>query len=137
VSAEALVADTHPLLHYFCGAEKKLSKKVKRAFDDAVQNQTTTIYVPSVVVWEVSMLVHDGDIKLTVPFADWIQELFEYPTIVSHHFDENTVVQYHHIRFHADPFDKAIVAAALQLGLPLITNDSVMHRKKPCRLFWD
>lgn len=133
----ALVTDTHPLLHYFCGTQKKLSKKVKRAFDDATSNQTTTIYVPSVVVWEISMLVENADIRLSIPFEDWIRELFEYPMIMPHSFDENTAVFCHQLRFHADPFDKAIVAAAIQLGLPLITNDGIMHREEPCKLFWD
>lgn len=56
---------------------------------------------------------------------------------ISHPFDERTAIQYHQERFHSDPLDKAIVASALQLGLPLIANDSLMHRQKPCRLFWD
>jgi PIN domain nuclease of toxin-antitoxin system len=137
VSVEALVTDTHPLLHYFSGAQKKLSKKARGAFDDALVNRTTTIYVPSVVVWEASLLVENDDIKLAMPFADWVRKLFEYPTIVSHPFDESTAVVFHQVRFHADPFDRAIVAAALQLGLPLITNDGMMHRQEPCRLFWD
>ncbi len=41
------------------------------------------------------------------------------------------------VRFHSDPFDKAIVASSLQLGLTLLTNDSVIHHEKPCKLFWD
>lgn len=137
MTIEALVTDTHPLLHYFCSSRKKLSRRSRQIFDDAVVNEATTIYVPAVVIWEVCLLVEGGDIKLSTPFEDWVNELFRYPMLISHPFDERTAIQYHQVRFHSDPFDKAIVASALQLGLPLITNDSQMHHQKPCRLFWD
>jgi PIN domain nuclease of toxin-antitoxin system len=134
---KTLVTDTHPLLHYFCGSQRKLSKSVKRHFDNAVTSQTTTIYVPSTVLWEISHLVQKGNVELKPSFEEWVEALFNYRSIVSHPFDEKTAVFYHRLRFHADPFDKAIVAAALQLKLPLITNDSLIHSKNPCLIFWD
>jgi len=137
MSTRSLVTDTHPLLHYFCGMHKKLSKNVKRIFDSATANQNTTIYVPATVLWEISNLIQKGSIVLKPSFEDWIKALFDYRTIISHPFDEKTAVLYHHLRFHSDPFDKAIIAAALQLELPLITNDSIIHKQKPCLLFWD
>jgi PIN domain nuclease of toxin-antitoxin system len=117
--------------------QKKLSRNVRRIFDSATTNQTVTIYVPASVLCEISQLVQKGAIILKPSFEDWVRALFDYRTIISHPFDENTVVWYHQLRFHADPFDKAIVAAALQLGLPLITNDAIIHNHKPCLLFWD
>ncbi len=137
MSTKALVTDTHPLLHYFRGMERKLSKQVKQTFDSAIIDQTITIYVPSTVLWEASNLIQKGNIILKLPFEEWIHKLFSYRTIICHPFDEKTAVLYHGLRFHGDPFDKAIVAAALQLQLPLITNDSVIHKQNPCPLFWD
>lgn len=52
-------------------------------------------------------------------------------------FDHETAKQVYYLNFNADPFDKAIVATALQLDLPLITNDSKMHENKPCPLIWN
>ena len=135
--AEALVTDTHPLLYYFAGAQRKLSRKAKMAFDAAAAEQTTTIYVPSVVLWEVSMLIHKGDIAVKTGFDTWVESLFDHPMIVPFAFDEQTVQLCHNLSFHPDPFDKAIVASALQLGLPLISNDAVLHKHKPCALYWD
>jgi PIN domain nuclease of toxin-antitoxin system len=134
----ALVTDTHPLLHYFFNRGKKLSRKAKQAFIDATENKNQIIYVPAVVLWEISMLVEDGTIGLKIPLQDWINALFKnYPTILSQPFNEITVIQYHENDLGTDPFDRAIVASALQLGLPLITNDSIIHSKKPCALYWD
>lgn len=135
--SKMLVTDTHPLTRYFCGPKSKLSRKVFRAFDDAIENKTKVIYVPATVLWEISILISNGDIKLSLPFSDWVTALFKHPMILSAPFDEQTAIQYHQLKFTTDPFDKAIVATALQFGLPLITNDSVIHDKKPCKLFWD
>ncbi len=137
MSIRALVTDTHPLLHYFCNSKKKLSKKVRLAFEDAVIQQTTMIYVPAVVLWETSLLLQKGNVKLTMSFAEWVSKLFGYRTIISLPLDEKTVVECHHLKFHNDPFDQAIVAAALQLDLPLITNDRLIHHHQPCKVFWD
>jgi PIN domain nuclease of toxin-antitoxin system len=83
------------------------------------------------------MLVQNGDIEINKPFSDWVDELFKYRTINPLPFDEATVKLCHDVRYHTDPFDRAIVASAIQIGLPLITNDGMMHRHNPCKLFWD
>ena len=131
------VTDTHPLTGYFCGQRSKLSRKVIRAFEDATNNKTKVIYVPATVLWEISILINKGAIELRLPFSDWVSTMFKHPMLLPVPFDEQTAVQYHQLSFTSDPFDKAIVAAALQLDLPLITNDGVIHDKKPCKLFWD
>lgn len=136
--SRALVTDTHPLLHYFFNGGRKLSRKAKEAFVGAVENRSRIIYVPSHVIWEISMLVENNDIALSALFPDWIAALFNNnPMLLAHPFDTDTVVYCHGLKFNTDPFDRAIVASALQLGLPLITNDSIMHNKRPCTLYWD
>jgi PIN domain nuclease of toxin-antitoxin system len=137
VSAEFLVTDTHPLVYYFCGYQKKLSKKVARAFTAAVDSKKTSIYVPTPVLWELAMLVESDSIKLSKPFTEWVEELFLYPAFIPTPFDVETVKLFHGLNYHTDPFDRAIVATALQLELPLISNDGKMHEYKPCDLYWD
>ncbi len=135
--SESFVTDTHPLLYYFTGESRKLSRKVKRTFDDAFQNKRTLIYVPAVVLWETSILIERAKIALDTTLTNWINSLFTNPTVLSQPFDETTMTIYHRLTFSTDPFDKAIVATALQLDIPLITNDSTMHDAKPCVLYWD
>lgn len=89
------------------------------------------------MLWELSLLVQNCDIEIDKPFADWVDALFQYRTINPLAFDEDTVKICHDVRYHTDPFDRAIVASAIQIGLPLITNDGMMHRHTPCNLVWD
>jgi PIN domain nuclease of toxin-antitoxin system len=137
VSAEFLVTDTHPLIYYFCGNQKKLSKKASKAFATAVASKTTSIYVPTPVLWELAMLVESNSITLSKPFSEWVDELFMYPAIIPAPFEVETVKHLYGLNYHTDPFDRAIVATALQLELPLISNDGKMHEHKPCYLYWD
>lgn len=132
-----LVTDTHPLIYFFCNNQKRLSSKAVDAFNRATVSMTTVIYVPAPVVWELAMLVEDGDITLSMPFPDWLDGLFEYKAIVPASLEVETIKKYYGLNYHSDPFDKAIVATALELDLPLISNDSKMHEHKPCKLYWD
>ena len=135
---DAFVTDTHPLLHYFFDGGRKLSRKAKQVFVDAIDHRIKIIYVPAPVIWEISMLVEDKDIELSGSFATWVKDLFlNNSMLLPQAFDNDTVIHGHGLKFHNDPFDRAIVASALQLDLPLITNDSVMHNKKPCAIYWD
>ncbi len=137
MTEKLLVTDTHPLIYYFCDGGRRLSEKSRQAFEEAVANEQTAIFVPAPVLWEMSMLVEDNAIELSRPFAEWVDELFRYPMFNPLAFDENTVKIFHDLRYHADPFDRAIAATALQMELPLISNDGKMHKHKPCQLFWD
>lgn len=137
MTAEFLVTDTHPLIYYFCGNRAKLSRKANDAFDAATSNKTTSIYVPAPALWEMAMLVESNAITLTKSFSEWVDELFLYAAIIPEPFDLDTVKHLYGLNYHTDPFDRAIVATALQLDLPLISNDSKMHEHKPCQLYWD
>jgi PIN domain nuclease of toxin-antitoxin system len=137
MTAEFLVTDTHPLIYYFCGPSSKLSAKARAAFESATRNMSTSIYVPAPVIWELAMLVEKGTITPSKPFSEWIDELFQYPAFIPQQFDFDTVKILFGMNFHNDPFDKAIVATALQLQLPLISNNSALHEHKPCKLYWD
>jgi PIN domain nuclease of toxin-antitoxin system len=132
-----LVTDTHPIIYFFCDGGSRLSRKAREAFEEATTNAQTGIFVPAPVLWELSLLVQNGDIEIEKPFSDWIDEQFQYRTINPLAFDEGTVKIFHDVRYHTDPFDRAIVASGLQIGLPLITNDGMMHRHIPCQLCWD
>jgi PIN domain nuclease of toxin-antitoxin system len=137
VTEKLLVTDTHPLIYFFCSDQRRLGTKALQAFEEAITNMRTSIFVPIPVLWELAMLVESNDITLSKPFSDWIDSLFAYPAINPASFDTDTVKEFYGLTYHTDPFDRAIVATARQLGLPLITNDGKMHEKKPCDLYWD
>jgi PIN domain nuclease of toxin-antitoxin system len=81
--------------------------------------------------------VHGGELELTIPFEEWLDRLFVAPGFSAQPLDMGTIKVIHWLNFHNDPFDIAIVATAMQMDLPLITNDSIIHKKKPCKLYWD
>lgn len=136
MTEKLLVTDTHPLVFFFCGEKRRLGRKALQAFTEAVSSTSTSIFVPTPVIWELSLLEESGKITIDRPFADWIDRLFQYSAINPIAFDLETVKIFHRVSYHDDPFDRAIVATALQLDLPLITNDSQMHKHRPCEIVW-
>ncbi len=132
-----LVTDTHPLIFFFCDGGKRLGAKALRAYTESVTNQQTSIFVPVPVLWELAMLVEDNQIKLSKSFSEWVDALFTYPAINPCPFDVDTIKEFYGLNYHHDPFDRAIVASARQMELPLITNDGKIHKHKPCELYWD
>ena len=135
MTSDVLISDTHPVVWYALKKHRKLSSRVRRAFDAAISGQGA-IYVPSIVVFEVSLLMKKDRIKPPVSFDRWVAELFANPGIYPLHFEESDSVISHGLSFTDDPFDTMIVASALRLDCPLITNDSLIHEKHPCEIIW-
>ena len=132
------VTDTHPLIWYASG-DRKLSKKVKDVFDDCLIRGKIAIYLPTVVLWEISLVLKAdaNEFDLAVPYDEFVDRLFEIKTLIEEPVTAAIVKRSHDLNFHTDPFDTIIVATALERDLPLITNDAVLHREEPCQLFWD
>lgn len=131
------VTDTHPLVYYFCGRQNKLGKKALKVFEDAAQGGTTSIFVSPIVLWEFSNLLRAGKIKLKISLAEWIEKLFAYRNFNEVIFDIECVKTIQQLELHSDPFDRAIVATAMRMDLPLITNDQLIHQHKLCKVLWD
>jgi PIN domain nuclease of toxin-antitoxin system len=51
-------------------------------------------------------------------------------------FGLDVIVQLHRLRFHGDPFDRAIVATAKLMDLPLITKDEMIVSAKLVDIAW-
>lgn len=131
------VTDTHPLIYYFCGKQNRLGKKALKIFREAADLGSSSIFVPTAVLWELSILAQSGGIALRMPFSAWLDLLFQNRTFNPAPFEIETLKIFHDLRFHSDPFDRAVVSTALHMDLPLITNDSLMHAELPCELVWD
>lgn len=130
------VTDTHPLIWYLKEDYKKLSR-VREKFDDAAIHERCVIFVPTVVVWEMSLLAKTGRLSFGRSFAELLETLFSVRTFIEEPVTSRIVSRSHDLNFHTDPFDTLIVATALEKELPLITNDGLIHDAKPCELFWD
>jgi PIN domain nuclease of toxin-antitoxin system len=134
--AELFVTDTHPLVWYITSQFHKLPRKVKKAFDDAVQGKCA-IFIPAVVLWELSMLIKADTIRPTVTLEEYVQEKFFSKAISLLDLQTEDVLRANKLTFSRDPFDVMIVAMTLRVDCPLITGDSIIHKQHPCELFWD
>jgi PIN domain nuclease of toxin-antitoxin system len=132
------VTDTHPLLWYLEQRYSKLSRRVKNIFDAAIVSQHSVLVIPTVVLWELSLIIKADrqHFHFKIPYQEIVSNLFQIPTIMEEPITRSIVGRSHELNFHKDPFDILIVATALEKGLPLITNDSIIHKVKPCRLIW-
>lgn len=131
-----LVTDTHPLVWYITAQFSKLPKKVRKAFDDAVEGRCA-IFVPAVVLWELSLLIKAGTVRPLVTLEEYVQEHFFAKAISILDLETEDVLRSHGLGFSRDPFDVLIAAMALRIDCPLITADAIIHERKPCDLFWD
>lgn len=132
-----LVTDTHPLIWYVADQHRKLPKRVKRAFDEAVEGRIA-IYVPIVAVWELSLIIRTGRVRAHVSLEECITGRFFAKAIHVLDLQIEDILRAHSLYFNpSDAFDTLIVAMCLRLDQPLISGDTVMHESRPCKLFWD
>lgn len=130
-----LITDTHPLIWYMTARFSKLPSKVKQAFDDAVEGRRA-IFVPAIVLWELSLLVKAGTVILSEPLEEYVREHFFAKAISILDLETEDILRSHTLAFSKDPFDILIVATAVRMDCPLITADNILHKERPCALFW-
>lgn len=84
--------------------------------------------LPAICVWEASMLVAKGRLKLKPDVAAWVAHNLESPVEMEPLSAEISVRSSQLVDFHGDPADRLIVATAMVLQIPLITADEQIHR---------
>ena len=129
------VTDTHPLLWFFRGKQSLLSSKVLKIFEEAISGRSA-IYVPSVVFWEIAILNANGKIRLDKPFDSWIGEISSIDGFNTADLDNATISLSVGYSFNNDIFDKAIVATAVSMDLPLITKDVAISESGLVEIYW-
>jgi PIN domain nuclease of toxin-antitoxin system len=130
----ALVTDTHPLVFHAAGGGA-LGPRAKAHFA-AAEAGRTIIYVPAAVIWEVSLLARIVRINLRRSVRTFFDDLFSNPAYQPHDLGPAQVFEADELRFTRDPFDGLIVAAARDLGLPLITGDAAIRDSGSVRVIW-
>jgi PIN domain nuclease of toxin-antitoxin system len=130
----AAVTDTHALLFHAAGGGA-LGRRAAAHFE-ACERQQALVYVPSAVIWEVSLLARASRVNLRRPIRAFCEDLFSNPAY--HPFDVTADQVYlaDDLRFTRDPFDALIVAAARTLALPLLTRDADISASGAVRVIW-
>ena len=132
--ADAAVADTHALVFHAAGGGR-LGPKARAHFDACERGQSI-VYVPVVVMWEVSLLARAVRINLHRSLSAFCEDLFSNPGYQPLPLTPEQVLLADEMRFTRDPFDALIVAVARDLRLPLITRDNAIRESGVVRVIW-
>lgn len=128
------VTDTHALVFHAAGGAA-LGPRAKAHFAAAEQREAL-IYVPVVVLWEVSLLARAVRINLHRPVREFFADLFTNPAYQPHDLGAAQVFDADELRFTRDPFDALICAAARDLELPLLTRDTAIRASGVVQVLW-
>jgi PIN domain nuclease of toxin-antitoxin system len=129
------VTDTHPLLWYGEARHGRLSKDALRIFRDAEAGRAL-IFVPAVVLWEISLLLRAGRIQLSQPLSEWVDMLLTQPGFELAPLDPAVIAETLVVYLNGDPFDAAVVATARLKDVPLITKDENIIRSGLTDVAW-
>ena len=130
----ALVTDTHPLI-YWVARSTRLGKRALRHFE-ACERREAILYVPAAVIWETALLSRSGRFTLDRPIRSLFEDLFSNPAYQPLDLTPEQVFLAAETFPAGDPFDALIVAAAMSLGLPLLTRDARLQASEAVRTVW-
>ena len=116
-----LLLDTHIWLWFALGLRTRLGASSIKLIE-----QSESIQVSIISVWEIALLENKGRVVLPLPISEWISQALAPPTVQLVGLEHPLVV----IdscrlpgRFHADPADRFLVATARATGATLMTRD--------------
>ena len=114
-----LLLDTCAYLWYY-SAPELLPKTVRRKIGTA-----GSFAVSLASVWEVAIKVQVGKLRLDLTVEDWVRRSLSNPDLHLLPITPTLVVYSTQLPapFHKDPFDRVIVATAIQENLTVVTRD--------------
>jgi PIN domain nuclease of toxin-antitoxin system len=124
------LADTHAILWFAGGEQRRLGARAARIFDGLPRLQTA-IAVSVISLWEVAMLHDEGLIRLSAGFSAWSEALQALQGVSVEPLTVRDVDEARALRDLTDPHDRLIAGTAVRLGVPLLTADRriVGHRR--------
>lgn len=115
-----LLLDTHVFLWYIT-ADPRLSV----VFRLAVQDQGNEVYLSAASVWEAVIKRGLGKLPLPAPPAEYLPRQRDAHGIAPLPIDETAMTHLASLpTLHRDPFDRILVAQALQHGMTIVTADA-------------
>jgi PIN domain nuclease of toxin-antitoxin system len=130
----AAVTDTHALLFHAVGG-RGLGPRAAQ-FYARCERQQALIYVPSIVMWECSLLARVARVNLRRTVRAFFDDLFSNPAYQPLDLTPEQVYLGDELRFSRDPFDILICAAARTMALPLITRDADIRGSGTVKTIW-
>lgn len=117
-----LLLDTHVFLWYITAYPK-----LPATFRAAIQDPANEVYLSVASVWEAVIKYGLGKLPLPGPAADYLPQQREAHGIASLPVDEGAMPHLAALPpLHGDPFDRVLIAQALQHGLTVVTVDTAL-----------
>jgi PIN domain nuclease of toxin-antitoxin system len=129
------VVDTHALIWYAVQEWSKLGRQAQRVFRE-VESGNGAIFVPALVMAEVSEAVHRGQVQLPEGVVRWGKRLFSSGRFFPVEFSWETVQRAEELYAIPERGDRLIAATALELGYPLITRDPEIAEAVGLEIIW-
>ncbi|MCX6538000.1 MAG: type II toxin-antitoxin system VapC family toxin [Acidobacteria bacterium] len=126
-----LLLDTHAFLWWIQGGTE-LSGSARKAIGDSAN----TCWLSMASAWEMAIKIGQGKLKLEADLARFLPEHlaangFTALPIAINHVSRVAQLPYHH----RDPFDRLIIAQALEDGLSVVSADKVFSKYRVRRIW--
>ena len=128
------MTDTHALIFHAAGTGKLGPRAA--AFFDRCERRAAILYVPTIVIWECSLLARVSRINLRRTVHAFFNDLFSNPAYQPIDITPQQIYLADELRFNRDPFDALICATARTVDLPLITRDADIRGSGVVKVIW-
>jgi PIN domain nuclease of toxin-antitoxin system len=125
-----LVLDTHVAVWW--AADPQRLGRVARARIAGSER----LGIPTIVFWEVALLVRKRKLDLGVPVSTWAQAIQTVPRVEALPLTAEIAVQADQLEMHPDPADRFIVATAFLHAAPLVSKDRLMRSLRFVETIW-
>ena len=114
----AILLDTCALLWLGFG-DRHLSIEARQMIEE-----TETVFVSPISLWEISNKVHQGKLILNLPVRDWFRRVCERHRLSLLPLTSEAMFSAGELpSVHKDPVDRMIIASALEQDLLVVTGD--------------
>jgi PIN domain nuclease of toxin-antitoxin system len=127
--------DSHALNWSAMGPARKLGRRARALFERAERGRAT-IYVPVLVLVEISEAIKSGHVPLTSGFTRRAESLLASGHFVAADLTTAIVLEAESLYMIPDRGDRLIAATARHLDCPLITRDPAVGRVPGLETIW-
>jgi PIN domain nuclease of toxin-antitoxin system len=126
-----LLLDTHVFLWL-----RFLPRKVSSAALDAYRKPDNEVFLSLVSVWEMQIKQQLGKLELDIPLAQLLDEQYENNAIRFLPIELAHILRVEELPFHhKDPFDRLLIAQAIQEEMLLLSSDGIFSEYSVSRLW--
>jgi PIN domain nuclease of toxin-antitoxin system len=129
-----VLLDTHVWVWWLL-PESPLTVRERHALDKLAEDKHLAL--PAICMWELQMLHYKQRVRLPLPLAPWLKQATSPDVITVLPLNAETVLELDALpkRFHGDPADRMIVAAARLHQLPLATHDRSIRSSRLVKIW--